>query len=322
MTSLPKEYILHMLWMRSLWPRRVVLAAIVPRSISSLSSMKVIDSHLHIWATPQQARNGFPYHQDPPANLASLASTEELLQQMQDNNVDGALIVQPINHQFDHSYVAQALCEHPSKFKGMLLHDPNMPEAQAIQILKKLKSQGFVGVRYNPYLWPKKGDNSWQQMSQGTGLQVYRECGKLQLPVGVMCFQGLGLHFDDIVTLLNESPDTVLILDHFGFAGVDDASAFEQLLSLAKYPQVYVKISAVFRLHDTSPFERVRAKRFLPLLEAFGARRLLYGSDFPFVLEQTQAYAMSSLVASWIDDEDDRKAIMGGTAESLFGSWS
>jgi predicted TIM-barrel fold metal-dependent hydrolase len=84
---------------------------------------------------------------------------------------------------------------------------------------------------------------------------------------------------------------------------------------------VYVKISAIFRLDDPSPYERVRKERFLPLLEAFGADRLLFGSDFPFVLEQPHAYGIRDLVSSWVENKGDRDAIMGGTAERLFGSW-
>jgi predicted TIM-barrel fold metal-dependent hydrolase len=114
-----------------------------------------------------------------------------------------------------------------------------------------------------------------------------------------------------------------MILDHFGFTSVDDPSAFDQLLQLAQYPNVFVKVSALFRLGDENgeSYRRVRKERFLPLLEAFGADRLMYGSDFPFVLDQPQAYEMHKLVASWIDDSDKRAAVMGGTAERVFGPW-
>lgn len=156
------------------------------------------------------------------------------------------------------------------------------------------------------------------------GLAVYKRCAELNMPVGVMCFQGLQLHYDDIVALLRSSPETVLVLDHFGFTGLDDQgnSVFTQLLELAKYPNVIVKISALFRLKDASPYNRVKQERFLPLLETFGADRLMFGTDFPFVLEQTESYKdMVFLVSSWIENPKDRQAIMGGTAERVFGPW-
>ena len=40
------------------------------------------------------------------------------------------------------------------------------------------------------------------------GLAVYQRCAELQVPVGIMCFKGLGLHFDDIISLIEKSPNT------------------------------------------------------------------------------------------------------------------
>ena len=285
-----------------------------------MTSAKVIDAHLHVWASTIESAKGFPYVQPPPDSLKDKGSTAELIKQMNTNGVDGALIVQPINHQFDHSYVLAALKSHPDRFKGMLLHDPSLDADAAVARLEELALQGFVGVRFNPYLWPKDGE-SWSPMSQGAGLAVYKRCAELKMPVGVMCFQGLQLHYDDILQLIDQSPDTMLILDHFGFCSVDNEEAFERLLALSKFPNVYVKISALFRLGDTSPYNKVKEKRFLNLLNAFGSSRLLYGSDFPFVLEQAEGYGMVKLISSWVEDPDDRASILGGTSERLFGAW-
>ncbi|MBC8453132.1 MAG: amidohydrolase, partial [Chloroflexi bacterium] len=63
--------------------------------------MKKIDSHLHVWAHDPEA---YPYRveQDPPT---ARGNAEFLLDLMDRAGVDGSLIVQPIVHGFDHSYV-------------------------------------------------------------------------------------------------------------------------------------------------------------------------------------------------------------------------
>lgn len=203
----------------------------------------------------------------------------------------------------------------------MLLHDPSLSTELAVNRLEELVLSGFVGVRFNPYLWP-----DGELMSDECGMAVYKRCGELKVPVGIMCFKGLGLHVDDILRLISGSPDTVLILDHLGFCALNDDGdkAFQQLLSLAKYPNVIVKISALFRNTgdvDSFPYDKVKARRFQPLMEAFGADRLMMGSDFPFVLETENAYIGAvGTVESWLR-EHDRNAVMGGTAERLFGIW-
>lgn len=292
-----------------------------PLSRAMSTPARIIDSHLHVWANQAESQD-FPYAQEPPDSLQDEASVDKLLALMARHSIDGALIVQPINHQYDHRYVLGAIRAHPDRFKGMLLHDPSLDAEAAVARLEELALGGFVGVRFNPYLWPKVGDQQWEPMSQGAGLAVYRRCGELRMPVGVMCFQGLSLHYNDIIKLLNESPSTPLILDHFGFTALDDDAAFDKLLSLAAYPQVHVKISALFRLGDQSPFTGVYQKRFLPLLKTFGADRLLFGSDFPFVLEQPEAYGMVDVVKVWLESDAERQAVLGGTAEKLFGAWS
>ena len=52
-------------------------------------------------------------------------------------------------------------------------------------------------------------------------------------------------------------------------------------------------------------------------------KRLMFGSDFPFVLEQQpERYdGVVKLVTSWIENESDRSLVMGGTAERLHGAW-
>ena len=290
---------------------------------SSSHAFTVIDSHLHVWATAEEASN-FPYageDQTPPSSLQNEASPEKLLEQMKAAKVDGALIVQPINHKFDHSYVTNAIKKYPNKFKGMLLHDPSLPSKLAVQRLE-LVLAGYVGVRFNPYLW-----SEGELMSTGAGLDVYKRCGELKIPVGIMCFKGLQLHIEDIQALLSKSPDTIMILDHMGFCALNDEGyeAFKLLLGLAKHPNVYVKISALFRNiggSDSFPYNKVKLMRFVPLLEAFGAGRLMLGSDFPFVLETEGSYKGAiETVQSWVDGSD-RKAVMGGTAKRLFGSWT
>jgi len=331
---------------------------------------KIIDSHLHVWGNSHAAVSEYPYATDqtPPEALREVADVDALLFHLEQNHVDGAVIVQPINYQYDHSYVVkEALQKYPTKFKGMLLHDPSLLETEtAIRRLEELTLQGFVGVRYNPYLWPASPEaaatakdglskmKTTPMSSSPSGLAVYKRCGQLKMPVGVMCFKGLEFHLDDITNLLESSPTTTMILDHFSFTRLgssdsddrtrdttdtnnsnntnkkndDEEVIFQQLLALGtKYPQLVIKISAMFRLNDPDgyPYERVRTERFVPLLAVFGPERLMFGTDFPFVLEQPGSYKahIDLFTSVWLRDESQvtKQLIMGGTAERLFGQW-
>ena len=111
----------------------------------------IIDAHVHIWGTGEAP---FPYAASaplPPAGMQASSDAAALLHQLDCAGVAGALIVQPIHYMFDHSYVAQAIACSP-RLKGIALLDP-LAEPQ---FLESIKQMGFVGVRFNPTLWPKQ----------------------------------------------------------------------------------------------------------------------------------------------------------------------
>ena len=67
--------------------------------------MKVIDSAIHVWSS---GADPFPWANPPPVNLVTVATHEAYVAAARSAGVDGALIVQPANHAYDHSYVKQA----------------------------------------------------------------------------------------------------------------------------------------------------------------------------------------------------------------------
>ena len=309
-------------------------ASAVQMSASGRAS-RLIDSHVHVWS---DGKAPFEYVTPPPPLLETTARTEVLVEAARASGVDGILIVQPANHKFDHSYVAEALKAHPGLFRGMLLANPTLPAAEATAELERLHALGFVGVRFNPGLFPDG------KMDNEVGRALYARAGELGMPVGVMTFGGLRPHLECIRRLLNSSPSTKLVLDHFGFfrqpalggllgdAASNDEEAWAELLNLAAYPQVHVKVSALFRVSAEAPPHLDLQPRVAALVDAFGASRLMFGTDFPFVTlggngpeptaaAQTYAQAVAT-PSSWSvpglsDEEYDE--LMGGTAARLFG---
>ncbi|CAK9031777.1 Probable glucuronoxylan glucuronosyltransferase F8H (FRA8 homolog) (Protein FRAGILE FIBER 8 homolog) [Durusdinium trenchii] len=108
----------------------------------------------------------------------------------------------------------------------------------------------------------------------------------------------------------------------FGERSFDEAS-WHRLLQLSRYPQVHVKISALFRVaEDPPPFPSL-SKRLKELLNVFGSQRLLWGSDFPYATEHSSyAEAVHALEAWPIWEEmskEDRQNILYATTARLYG---
>jgi predicted TIM-barrel fold metal-dependent hydrolase len=113
--------------------------------------------------------------------------------------------------------------------------------------LEELSRRGFCGVRFNPSTF----DEFPGRLASPVGLALYHAAGRLGMPVGVMLFKGLLEYLAEIDSLVASSPDTTLVIDHFGFfkqAGVVNEEAFEALLALSSHSQIYVKVSAFMRV--------------------------------------------------------------------------
>lgn len=212
----------------------------------------------------------------------------------------------------------------------MLVADPAAEDPVAVLKAQVASDPSFwVGVRFNPYKWQN------EDMANEVGQQLFAAAGELNLPVGFMPFKGLARHIVAIETLLKASPATQVIIDHWGFflqpaTGVGEdrevvEASWESLLRLGEtYPQVHVKLSAMFRNARDAPGFTSLEDRFEQLLSAFSSKRVLWGSDAPYFLDHGE-YAGALALTSWASwqrlPESEREDILHGNAERLFGGW-
>jgi L-fuconolactonase len=116
-----------------------------------------------------------------------------------------------------------------------------------------------------------------------------------------------------------------LVLDHLAKPPIK-SGALEPWQSfirdLAREPNVWCKISG---LVTEASHQSWAAPDFRPYLdtafESFGARRLMYGSDWPVCLLAAEYEAVFSLAAEYAAflDESDRAAFFGGNAAAFYG---
>ena len=302
---------------------------------------------VHVWAPADQA-DQYPSYA-PLLGAAAGApplpgAAELLIRRMDAAGVAGALAVQAGNHLYDHSYLLAALERYPDRLAGVLLADPRPASeggggAAEISRLARAAAGKVVGVRFNPYLWPEG-----ELMTNQTGREMYAAAGELGLPVSHMPFKGLLRHIDEIEALATDCPRTVAIIDHFGFCACDDLQSEEwrRLRGLARFPQIYVKASALFRVSKQPSFPHADAAGagLRALVDAFGAERVMWGTDFPWV-EEKGGYAAAwapldaagegtggsgagsggggaAGAAAAVLSDEERRWVMGGALQALF----
>jgi L-fuconolactonase len=257
----------------------------------------VVDSHCH----------ALPHWFEP---------VEVLLHQMNANGVEKATLVQ-VGGQFDNRYLIECVRRFPERFCAVVLVDADRPDAP--ETLAHWVGEGAVGLRlFGPAAGSPGSD----------GLALWGEAAELGVPVTVFGSpdEFLSPWFEHVLT---ELPNLPVIIEHLGRIGRDEAppyATFRKLLELARYPNAYMKVHGLgeicprpmpfpkpMRFPDIPPFMQMA-------YEAFGASRIMWGSDFPPVAGR-EGYRNA---LQWTMDhirfrnDVDKELIFGGTALSLF----
>jgi predicted TIM-barrel fold metal-dependent hydrolase len=273
--------------------------------------MFACDAHAHVW-TPDTA--SFPTHASHPlpASLASCGSHVDLLAAMDATSVHSALLVQPVNYMFDHSYLLSAARAAPGRLSVVALADVAAPPDEARAAVRRLASDGAVGVRVNPNLATGK-------LADASVASVLREAGALDIPAALFV-SGM----DGVEELVAAHAATSVVLDHFAIPFVEPGRQDAELQRLIdvgrRYANVYVKASALFRV-STRPYPHTdRQATLVSLVQALGADRVLFGSDFPFSTEGcTYAQSWRVLREDVPLNAEDTAMVAGGTAAKLYG---
>jgi len=261
--------------------------------------MQTVDSHCHaspIWYEP----------------------VETLLQQMDRNGVQQATLVQLLG-QFDNGYVLDCSRRHPERLVAVVALDPADPGA--VTELARLAAAGARGVRLRPDARSPGGDAQalWRAAAA---------CGLAVSCVG----PAAGFLSADFAELVGGLPELPIVLEHLGGWARPDCDRSEAtraaLGALARWPNLHLKVPGLGQLAAREP--RLPATgRPLSLeagapvrhfLERFGARRLMWGSDFPPVAAR-EGYGNA---LRWVEElladlsQGERTEVFGGTARRVF----
>lgn len=233
----------------------------------------IIDTHVHIWEIDPPR---YPIGPTAP-NWTSLpdepGTAEELLADMDANGVDWSVLVQTSWSTWDNGYIADSVARFPQRFIGHGLLDPQDPD-NAAQARYWVRERGLAGFRFHPMYYP---DEKILLTTQNEPL--WEEIAALD---AVLQFHMRAADADQVATLAARYPHLRLIIDHMGYPQLDeDPASFQPIVDLARFDNVFVKISDVAgRSQESFPFADVHP--FIQtLLNAFGAQRAMWGTGFP-----------------------------------------
>lgn len=273
--------------------------------------MVIIDAQVHAYEHDHPGRPWAKVLHGPPAVTGA-----DMVAAMDAVNVDGALLVSPYTlYGFDPSYAVEVGAAHPGRF-GLITPVDSRREDVAAAIADWAATPGAVGVRL--MMWGAVGSTA-----DDDGVdRVFRAAAAHSLP---LCVLGWG-RLDIIDQLAARHRYTQVVVDHLGLqqpfeppAPAEPFADLARLLTLARHPNVAVKITGACTLsHRPFPFEDLW-EHLARIFDAFGFDRCLWGTDWTRATALvTYRQAVETFVQSERLSDSDRATLMGGALTKIF----
>jgi len=271
------------------------------------AGITAIDSHAHVFARGLPLAAQRRHAPDYDAMLG------EYLGHLDRSGISHGVLVQPSFLGTDNSYLLSAVRQYPQRLRGVAM----VPLGVTDEELTRQAAQGVVDV-------PDFVAPQWQSLltrvcALGWHVEVHREACDLPCILDAVLLSGCEV-----------------VVDHFGrpdpAAGVNDPG-FAALLRVADSGRVWVKLSAAYRNARVSRLPLLERAAALvqqdaaaataaasALLRAFGADRLVWGSDWPHTQHQDLVDFAGSraLLDNWIPDAAQRRRILVDTPAALY----
>jgi L-fuconolactonase len=274
--------------------------------------MMRVDAHQHFWHFDPVRDTWIT---DEMAILRRDFRPEEVESHLAENGIDGTIAVQADQSQRETEFLL-GLAEGHSFIKGVV----GWVDLRAGDLRARLEHfctfPRFRGVRH---IAQAEADDFLARDDVVRGIGRLCEFG-LTYDILVYAHQ-----LPAALTLVERLPDQAFVVDHCAKPRIRDGALepwATHIRELARHSNVYCKVSGLVTEAD---WERWRFEDVRPYLdvvfEAFGAWRLMFGSDWPVSLLAGSYTRVTELIERYTDQlsPNERADVFGGTAGRFYG---
>jgi L-fuconolactonase len=275
----------------------------------------IVDIHPHIISDDETRYSPAPlFGKRSDWSKERPTTVETLIAAMDEAGVARAAVVHSsTTYGFDNRYVVEGCGKYPGRLVAVGSVDVLQPDAPE-RILEWVK-MGLAGLRLFTGGSTKEFDPS--ELDDPRSFPAWDLCAELGL---TMCIQTGPIGLPQVTTLARRFPKVRIILDHLGRPEVADGAPYaaaQSLFELAPLENIYLKLTP--RIFGDVKKEKASAETFFPkVVEAFGAQRMAWGSNYPTSpgrLSEILAAAQAGLASL---SNEDRAWIFGKTARQLY----
>ena len=270
--------------------------------------MQAIDTQVHFWKYSK-------------TRLSGTVQENKLMQQdylpemlalnLQRNGVSGILAVESEAKEVETRFLSELAATHPAILGVIGWIDPGAPDIDE----KLAHFSSYTAIKGYRYDLSAGGDIA----AINRGIAAFKQYN--------YTFDVLGSSMSNPVvkTLITSHPQQTFILDDCGGPAADKpitAEWLSRIEEMASLPNLYCKLSGLLTLARWKSWSPAQFYPFLDaLFAAFGPDRLMFGSDWPFMLLSGMYVQWKSLLEKYMEPmlEEDREKVFSGNAVEVYG---
>ena len=273
----------------------------------------VVDAQVHTWGADTPERP-WPRGRAHLAQKPYPVTREMILEGMDEAGVDRVVLVPPSWEGDRNDLALEAARLNQDRFAVMGRIDLAQPQPEAIGTWRD--QPGMLGLRFT---FHRGEQRPW--LTDGTAEWAWAACEEHGVPVMVFVPGSL----PQIGEVAERHPGLKLVIDHLAMAGPPGPERFEHLdevLALARYPNVAVKASALpCMTTETYPFPGLHSV-IRRVFDAFGPERTFWGTDWTRLpCTWREAKELFTVELPWLQGEDQEMVMGRAICEWLGWEW-
>ncbi len=259
----------------------------------------IIDTHIHLYDTTRP--EGLPWPPKSDEVLYRPVLTEHFDRVSDENNVNATVIVEASKWIPDNQWVLDLVKHDPDRYIG-LVGSLEIGTPDFKKHLEKLsKDKRFVGIRMRER---PGGDQFFENEAVWSDLSLLAD---MDQTLDVLMFQ---FSLEDVDIVAKRLPKLKILINHVAGANIEgepaDSDWVSAVQNVAKNNNVYCKISGLFQQSHRQPSPKdvsFYQSELDVLWKAFGADRLVYGSNWPVTMRGGTYGEYLAIVRSYFSDK-------------------
>jgi L-fuconolactonase len=238
--------------------------------------MTKLDAHHHLW---QYNTQDYGWITDQMSVLRRSFTPSDLKAQLDANGITGSIAVQARQILDETTFLLAAAASH-SFIKGVVGWVPLIDPKVEADLERFAQDKRLRGVRH--ILQDETDEHYILRPDFNRGIRTLK---KFHLAYDILIFER---HLPQTIEFVDKHPDQRFIVDHLAKPRVryNAVSPWrEHMFELAKRPHVYCKISGLATEGDHAKWTKEHLRTYMDVvLQAFGPKRVMFGSDWPVCL--------------------------------------